>query len=343
MVSRRILTVVGATGAAILTYGGVRGLEAVFVYLVQPPRGEMRSLTHAVLTVAFGVAIYLWLDLRATRALLTGMERSQLVVDTQLALAADVQRRLLPSAPPNLSRVRWASQLKPAGKIGGDFYDFIPIGQDSTLVLVGDVSGKGIPAALLHASAHSLFRTFARDTRQPADLLSLVSREIYAENSGALYLTCLVVRIDGTPATLIYANAGHPTGLLLGTSGTRLLSRGGPPVGMFPETVYQSEVVCVDAGDVGVIVTDDITEAIEQDGVSMVDRLNATVSNISSPWTPERVCDALMTLADGSTGPPGVPDWQDDKTVLAFLVEGETESVHSVAAPFVLAEPQPYV
>jgi sigma-B regulation protein RsbU (phosphoserine phosphatase) len=343
MVSRRVLTVVGATGAAMVTYAGVRGLEAMFVYLVQPPRGEMRSLSHAILTAAFGVAIYLWLDLRATRAVLTGIERSQLVVDTQLALAADVQRRLLPAAPPTLNRLRWASQLRPAGKIGGDFYDFIPSGHDSTLVLVGDVSGKGIPAALLQTSAHSLFRTFARDTRQPAELLSLVSREIYAENGGALYLTCIVVRIDGTPATLIYANAGHPTGLLLGKSGRRLLSSGGPPVGMFPETIYQSEVLRVEAGDVGVIVTDGITEAIEQDGVSTDDRLNATVSNLSPPWTPERLCDALMALADDSVGPPGVPDWQDDKTVLAFMVEGETESVHSVMAPFVLAEPQAYV
>jgi hypothetical protein len=342
-VRRRMLTVIGATGAAMATYIGVRGLEAALVYLVQPPRAEIRSLSHAVLTAAFGVAIYLWLDLRATRALLTGLERSRLVVDTQLALAADVQRRLLPSAPPTLDCVRWASQLKPAGKIGGDFYDFIPTGRDSTLVLVGDVSGKGIPAALLQASAHSLFRTFARDTRQPAELLSLVSREIYAENGGTLYLTCLVVRIDGAPATLIYANAGHPAGLLLGTSGTRVLGRGGPPVGMFPETVYQSEVVHVDAGDIGVIVTDGITEAIEQDGVSTVDRLKATVSSLPSPWTPERVCDALMTLAEDSDGPPGVPDWQDDKTVLAFLVEGQTELMDSVATPLVVAEPHPDV
>ena len=110
------------------------------------------------------------------------------------------RQRIRPSVPPSLNQVRWASQLKSAGKIGGDFYDFIPAGGDSTLVLVGDVSGKGIPAALLQASAHSLFRTFARDTRQPADLLEMVSREIYAENRGALYLTCLVVRLTAHPA-----------------------------------------------------------------------------------------------------------------------------------------------
>jgi serine/threonine protein phosphatase PrpC len=112
---------------------------------------------------------------------------------------------------------------------------------------------------------------------------------------------------------------------------------------MFPETIYQSEVLRVEAGDMGVIVTDGITEAIEQDGVSTVDQINTTVSNLSLPWTPERVCDALMALADDSVGPPGAPDWQDDKTVLAFMVEAETEPVHSVMAPFVLADPQPSV
>src|SRR5205823_936170 len=97
---------------------------------------------------------------------------------------------------------------------------------------------------------------------------------------------------------------------------------------------------CVEADDLGVIVTDGITEAIEQDGVSAVDRLSTTVSNVSSPWTPERVCEALMALADHSAGPSGVSNWQDDKTVLAFLVEGERKSVQPAVNAFLLAEPQ---
>ena len=219
LMNRRILTVVAAACAALIIYSCVRALETLFVQIVVPPRGEMRSVNYVLLSTAFGVAMYLWLDLRATRATLTGMERSQVVVETQLALAADVQRRLLPPVPVSRDHVRWASQLTPAGKIGGDFYDFIPTAHDNMLALVGDVSGKGIPAALVQASAHSLFRTFSRQTSQPADLLRLVSREIYAQNGGALYLTCLVVRVDGAGGKLTYVNAGHPVGLLLGRSG----------------------------------------------------------------------------------------------------------------------------
>src|SRR3981189_2651168 len=120
-----------------------------------------------------------------------------------------------------------AGRLEPALYIGGDFYDFIP--DADGLFVVGDVSGKGIPAALLQASAHSLFRTLARETTHPAELLTRISKEIYAENAGASYLTCVAARLDSRARTLTYTNAGHPVGLLVGPSGRRLLSRGGPP------------------------------------------------------------------------------------------------------------------
>jgi serine phosphatase RsbU (regulator of sigma subunit) len=112
---------------------------------------------------------------------------------------------------------------------------------------------------------------------------------------------------------------------------------------MFAETVYQSESLTVEPGDLGVIVTDGITEAIEREGVSTADRLDATISSVPPPWTPERVCEALMTLADHSTGPAGVLNWQDDKTVLAFLVEGEHESMRPTPDGLVLAEPYPHI
>jgi serine phosphatase RsbU (regulator of sigma subunit) len=340
---RKILTVVSAASAAIIIYSCVRGLEALFVSMFAPPFGEMRTVNYVVLSIAFGVAMYLWLDLRTTRAALTSMERSRVVTEMQLALAAEVQRRLLPPVPSTVDHVRWASETKPAYQIGGDFYDFIPTAHDDTLVLVGDVSGKGIPAALLQASAHSLLRTYSRQTPHPEELLRLVSREIYAENGGTQYLTCLAIRVDAADGTLTYTNAGHPPGLLLGPPGRRLLNKGGPPVGMFAETRYESETVRVEAGDVGIIVTDGITEAIEQEGVTTVDRLSAIVSSVSRPRTPKQICDALMAVADRSGGPGGVSNWQDDRTVLAFMVERERESMNPAGNRFLLAEPQPQV
>jgi serine phosphatase RsbU (regulator of sigma subunit) len=83
-----------------------------------------------------------------TRRSLEERERTQLVVDTQLSVAADIQRQLLPALPPNEHGFEWAAELRSAGTIGGDFYDFMPFDSNHLVVLVADVSGKGIPAAV---------------------------------------------------------------------------------------------------------------------------------------------------------------------------------------------------
>jgi sigma-B regulation protein RsbU (phosphoserine phosphatase) len=321
--TRRVWIVVASIAAAFITYRCARAADALVLRLVHPPRGEVLLVSDVILATAFGVVIYLWLHLRATRTRLTGLERAQIVLDTQLSLAADIQRHLLPSAHVESNGVRWAGRLEPAHRLGGDFYDFIPFDTDG-LFVVGDVSGKGIPAALLQASAHSLFRTLARESVDPAQLLTRVSKEIYAENAGGSYLTCVLARVNTVTRTVAYANAGHPAGLVVGSSGRRLLSRGGPPAGLFAETAYESEVLSIEPGDLGVIVSDGITDAIEEDGVSSVDVLNRTICNIPEPRTPARVCDVLMETAQRSRGPRGVANWQDDKTVLAFLFDDRT-------------------
>jgi serine phosphatase RsbU (regulator of sigma subunit) len=320
--TRRVWNIFASIAAAFITYRCARAADAIVLQVVRPPRGEVLLVSDAILATAFGVVVYLWLNLRTTRTRLTDLERAQIVVDTQLSLAAHIQRRLLPSAQVESNGVRWAGRLEPAYSIGGDFYDVIPIAADG-LFVVGDVAGKGIPAALLQASAHSLFRTLARESVDPADLLTRVSREIYAENAGGSYLTCVVARVDSATRTVMYANAGHPAGLLVGSSGRRLLSRGGPPAGLFAETAYESEVLSIEPGDLGVIVSDGITEAIEEDGTTAVEILNRAICSLSGPRTPERVCNILMETAQRGAGPRGVANWQDDKTVLAFLFDGQ--------------------
>jgi serine phosphatase RsbU (regulator of sigma subunit) len=332
----RVSSIVASIAAAVVTFRCARVADALVLRVVRPPRGEVLLVSDVILATAFGVVVYLWLHLRATRTRLTDLERAQVVLDTQLTLAAQIQRHLLPPVAVGSNGVRWAGRLEPAYLIGGDFYDFIQpaaavagrrsdVSHADGLFVVGDVSGKGIPAALLQASAHSLFRTLARDTVHPADLLTRVSREIYAENAGALYLTCILISIDSMNRTLMYTNAGHPAGLMTGSAGHRLLSRGGPPVGLFPETVYESETVSFEPGDLGVIVSDGITEAVEEDGMPAVDVLNRAIASMPVPRTPERVCDALIEMAQRRSGPAGVADWEDDKTVFAFMFDSIAE------------------
>jgi sigma-B regulation protein RsbU (phosphoserine phosphatase) len=317
IMTTRVRNVIVSLGAALVTYSVARLADLLMLRVVRPPRGDVLLASDVVLATAFGVAIYLWLNLKASRTRVTGLERVQIIVDTQLALAAEIQRRLLPTATAGSNGVRWAGRLEPALRIGGDFYDFIQVDHDDVFV-VGDVSGKGIPASLVQASAHSLFRTLGRETVNPAELLTRISREIFAENAGSPYLTCVVARVDCTRRTLTYVNAGHPAGVMLGRSGRRLLSRGGPPAGLFAETAYEAEVVSLEDGDLGVIVSDGITEAVEEDGVTATEVLSRSVCGVPEPRTPERVCDALMEIALHGAGPDGVTEWQDDKTVFAF-------------------------
>ena len=159
-------------------------------------------------------------------------------------------------------------------------------------------------------------------TRHPAVLLTRLSREVYAENAGGSYLTCIIARLDSASRTLTYANAGHPSGVLVGPLGRRLLSRGGPPAGLFAETTYETEILAIADGDLGVLVIDGITEAIDKRRAATGDVLTRAIDGSSEPHTPDGVCKALTDLAHRSRGPYGIADWQDDRTVLAFQFDG---------------------
>src|SRR6185503_9556178 len=118
-------------GAVALAFFAVAGLfEAALIRAFQPTELELDWVSDVVLSAALGVAVYLWLHLRATRQALTERERSQVVIQTQLALAEQMQRRLLPDVPAPVNGCEWAAALTPAGKIGGDFYDFIEAAPD---------------------------------------------------------------------------------------------------------------------------------------------------------------------------------------------------------------------
>src|ERR1700730_7590456 len=122
----RVSNVLASLGAAALTYRCARAADALVLRIVHPPRGEVLLVSDAILATALGVVVYLWLSLRATRPRLTGLERAKIVLDTQLSLAAQIQRQLLPPMPVGSNGVRWAGRLEHDKRIQGAFYHFIP-------------------------------------------------------------------------------------------------------------------------------------------------------------------------------------------------------------------------
>jgi sigma-B regulation protein RsbU (phosphoserine phosphatase) len=312
---------VWALGCALGSYVVANVFELVIVRWMRPSVPEVVEVSDLILAAAVGVTAYLWLHLRTTRTDLHRLEREQIVVSTQLAAAAEIQRRLLPSEPRTVNGIACAVGFESAWEIGGDFYDFLPIAHDAMLVVIGDISGKGIPAAILLAFVRTALRVAAARTTDPAELLTALSDALYEDNQGTPYATCLVSRVDTQRGTLTYANAGHPPGVIFGTHGLQVLDRGGPPAGMFERPRYVSEMVAYRPGDLAVLVTDGITEKDTQDRPPEA-LLASLVDQVPPPKTPARVCDAIMTFARVADGPLGIEGWSDDRTVLAFQWAG---------------------
>jgi stage II sporulation SpoE-like protein len=313
--------------SAVLVYFLATAIEIAVIERVRPGEMELTWISDAVLAIAFGVAVFLWLHLKWTRMTLSRIQREHIVLDTQLSLAAEIQRGLLPSAPADGDGLQWAARLVQAGRIGGDLYDFVPCANGSWLVLVGDVSGKGVPAALVLTSIRTMFRMMTSETSDPGELVERISKRLYEDHGGTPYLTCLVVRVDAEHRILAYVNAGHPAGIVLDGSRSRggplRLVSSGPPAGLFPNQMYRTISLTVPEGAVSILVTDGITEAFDVLGRVNGDPVTALVGHLPQPPIPTRICDALIeqtapALTNG--------DWQDDRTVVAFAINSSTAS-----------------
>jgi sigma-B regulation protein RsbU (phosphoserine phosphatase) len=307
-----------ALASAIGAFALALAFERALVRLLGLDLQELEWISDVVLAVAFGVATFLWLHLRRARTALTRLERAQVMLETELSIAADIQRGLLPSPPPARDGWRFAAQLEQAGHIGGDFYDFVDRGR-SILVLLADVSGKGIPAALVMASSRTLFRLLARETDRPEQLVARLGRALFEEHGGTPYLTCFLARIDLDDRSVFWVNAGHPAALLVRGTERRTLGSTGPPAGLLPDVRYDARAEKLDDGDALVLVTDGVTEAIEADG-RVEERLAEAVAHRRNSG-PQAVCERVMRLARSGRGPQGAGPWQDDRTAVAVTLD----------------------
>jgi serine phosphatase RsbU (regulator of sigma subunit) len=307
-----------SVAAAVCGYIVAASLEAALIRSVRPTEWELAWVSDAALAVALGIAVYLWRHLLTTRRELEERERAELVLQTQLSIAAEIQRRLLPAVPPTDNGFEWAAALRSAGKIGGDFYDFVEIAPRVWIVLVADVSGKGIPAAMALGSLRSAFRALARQSSDPARIVTQLSTVLYEEWLGSPYVTCLVGTFDLTARTLTYTNAGHPPGIVAGRSGIRHLNRGGPPAGLLPDAEFDQELLLLHVGDACLLVTDGVTEALEGDTPLERD-LEASRERHGARSAAE-LCHAVMARALKGHGPAGDLYWDDDRTVVVVTV-----------------------
>jgi sigma-B regulation protein RsbU (phosphoserine phosphatase) len=296
-----------------------QGIELFVNRILRPDAEEITWISEAVMAGGFVVVTWLWVRLRETQIALTDLEREQIVAETQLTIAGRVQTSLLPVLPGPSDGIGWYAAVEPAGKIGGDYYDFLALPDGRMCVVLGDVSGKGVGAAVFLANVRATLRAIARDATHPRTLLSNLSSALLADSTSGLYVTCIVAIVDPRERSMLYVNAGHPAGVLWNSKGARGLHVGGPPAGLLRDASFEEEQLTFGDGDLVVFVSDGITEALDASGDGVVEAIAAQVAQADRP-TPEAVCRRLLYAARNGTGPNGVDGWTDDRTAVAFGV-----------------------
>jgi serine phosphatase RsbU (regulator of sigma subunit) len=316
MTPKHVVAVAIALGALVMIVG--MQIESVIIRMIGATGHQLEWISDVIASVMVTTVTYLWLHLRITRAELLDAVRTRAIHDEQFRLAAGIQRNLLPEIPPATPGYLWAARMEAAHQIGGDFYDFVTTDEGAVLLILGDVSGKGMPAALMQSSLMTLFRVHASMATDPDTIASRMSESLLSHTGGQPYATAILARLDRFPRRITYVNAGHPPGLILREAGTLTLDAGGPPLGLLPKAKYARVSFDLAPGDLGVLVTDGVTEALE--GIPLP--LGQALGNGHLPQssTLQEDCDHLLRIAASAPGPPGAGAWSDDRTVLAFRV-----------------------
>jgi sigma-B regulation protein RsbU (phosphoserine phosphatase) len=212
----------------------------------------------------------------------------------ELALAAEVQRRLLPERPPECLAVELAGFCQPARGVGGDYYDFIKFDNDRLGVAIADVAGKGIAAALLMSTVQATLRSLSVDgagNGSLADMVATLNRLLCGSTGGANYVTFFYAQFDQATRRLAYVNAGHNPPFFfraVPSHDFRSLSSGGMFVGMFEHCGYEQEVVQMRPGDALIAFTDGLPEALNaQDEEFDEERIREAVAATAHLSAPE--------------------------------------------------------
>jgi hypothetical protein len=204
------------------------------------------------LTVALFGFITLWV---IVRDLLQDRREKQRLA-TEIEAARLVQQVLIPEEIPSVSGFAIRAVYQPFSEVGGDFFQILPVAQDGVLIVIGDVSGKGMPAAMTVSLFIGTIRTLARYTQSPAEILAEMKQRMLGRSRGG-FTTCLALRVDSR-GVLTVANAGHISPYL---RGTELDIQGGLPLGLAAEATYAESTFSLSFGHQLTLLTDGVVEA----------------------------------------------------------------------------------
>ena len=240
-------------------------------------------------------------------------------LNREIEIAREVQERLFPQKPPAIAGLDCAGACRPAQGVGGDYYDFLALPGGRLGVVIGDVSGKGIAAALLMASLQASVRGQSmRGEQDLAQLIATVNSLIYEASASSRYATLFYAQLDPASRRLDYVNAGHNPPLLVRGGEAIRLETGGTVVGLLPSYAYRQGTIELKRGDVLVAFTDGISEAMNiEDEEWGEDRLLAAI-RATDNLTAGEMIPVLMSAADAFVA--GAPQHDDMTLVIVKLL-----------------------
>ncbi len=309
--------VVGATFLRrVISYGLT--VVCVLLHDYYSPKGinpGLRVFHNLSAMLCFALVVYVirrYMEQREAVAKTVQQQRDDLLKDVELA--AQVQRLFLPSGKPAIPGLEIAGMMYPARGVGGDYYDYIPIDAHTIQVVIADVAGKGVPAALLMSATAAAMRLEANHDRNMLEQVERLNTGIHSVSDDERYVTLLLAEIDTRKRIIQYVNCGHNPALLFRPNAGALtrLNSSCPPIGLSPEEVCELASVDLLAGDVLVFYTDGVTEAENRSGEEFgMERLSATVRRGSSLSAEELTTSIYNSAADFCGD-----DFNDDVTIL---------------------------
>jgi serine phosphatase RsbU (regulator of sigma subunit) len=235
-------------------------------------------------------------------------------IEQELQVAQLIQRQFLPRELPELSGWYVATYYQPAKAVGGDFYDFIELPDGLIGLVCGDVTGKGVPAALVMATTHSILRGDAPQFVSPGKVLERANNLLLQDIPPQMFVTCLYGVLDPATGRLRYANAGHNPPYVHTRDGVVELRATGMPLGAMPDMTYEEKETTLGPGDTVLLHSDGLVEAHDPERKMFgFPRLAELMNGCSGG--PELI-QLLLGELDGFTG----PDWEqeDDITLVAL-------------------------
>ncbi len=245
---------------------------------------------------------------------LAEIEHQERIMARDLEQAAEIQQRFLPAQAPGVPGLDLAGHNAPCRTVGGDYFDFFPYPNGRVAMVLGDVSGKGMPASLLMMSLQARVQVLIDEPEDLGAVMTRINRLTAANCPSNRFITFFMCLLDGATGELIFSNAGHNPPLVMRADGnSEWLDAGGCVLGVMPMMKYEAARNCLGAGDVLVVFSDGVTDALNPQGEDFGEsRLEATVREHrteSSAAILEAVNHAIAEWAAG-TPPP------DDLTLL---------------------------